>query len=70
MHEALRKQEAFMEGKEVWDSMSRTEQRELIEALPNEAVGDSRKLYAAAILWRLQDTLPQSEWRSRWVDLN
>ena len=70
IHRSLERQEAYLEGKRTWDSMSRVEHRELIEALPKEAVEDSRMLYEAAKLWKLADTLPRAEWRRRWAKFN
>ena len=55
-----------MEGKSTWDEMTLRERRELMEALPDRVRKDSRRLYRAAIVWRLADTLPLAERRRRW----
>jgi len=55
-----------MEGKSTWDEMTLREQRELMEALPGRVRKDSRRLYRAAIVRGLADSLPPSEWRRRW----
>ena len=70
MRRSIQRQEAFLEGKKAWDEMNLREQRELIESLPKEVVGDSRMLYEAAKLWKLADTLPRAEWRRRWAKFN
>ena len=67
MHEAIRKQEAFMEGKEVWESMTHREQRELLNYVPERVRKNSRKLYEAAIVWNLGESVPNAEKRRRWL---
>jgi hypothetical protein len=67
MHMSLRKQDEYLDGKAAWDRMPRRDQRDLLDALSPSVAKDSRKLYAAAKVWSLSDSLPPAEWHRRWL---